>query len=219
MISLSSRRLLLSASSNSAQHMQLPTIRPGALAQLQRLQLEFRGVQSALPPSWSNPAVLPSLVELTLMMQLEGSLPAEWAQGFQRLTRLRLVGLPVDMPIERREGATAEDFELWRETQQTSQHGSSDAVQGAARDTNQLPPEWAAGFPKLEVRRAAAASCLLVMLLPCMSCTGRMLLLLVYQTPVHSCSCLQVLQLINLGLTGSLPRSWQDGGFPSLNDL
>ena len=68
----------------------LPDIHPGALPQLQHLQIEATQFASSLPAGWSNPGVLPSLLGLTLTLQLQGGLPPVWASGFRRLVALRI---------------------------------------------------------------------------------------------------------------------------------
>ncbi|PRW45736.1 serine threonine- kinase receptor R831 [Chlorella sorokiniana] len=104
----------------------LPVIHPGALPQLLHLQIEATQFNSSLPASWSDPGVLPSLLGLSLTLNLEGGLPPSWSRGFKRLLDLRIgQGQP-----------------SWRYRSLPRPQGSS----------LRLPPEWAgsSAFPKLQ---------------------------------------------------------------------
>ena len=106
----------------------LPDIEPGALQQLQGLQIIARTL-TTLPPSWgSHPSVLPALQELSLCMYFAGPLPAAWSGGFRQLQFLTIRHLDSTTMI-------APALPLLQ--------NSSDG--GIAV----LPPDWAAGFPNL----------------------------------------------------------------------
>lgn len=104
----------------------LPDIHPGALPQLLHLEIEATELASSLPASWGDPAVLPSLLLLTLTLRMQGGLPPAWARGFRRLLSLHI----------------GQDQPSWR-------HRSLPRPQGSSL---RLPPEWAssAAFPMLK---------------------------------------------------------------------
>jgi len=138
-------------------------------------------MSSTLPASWgADPAVLPALQELTVQLHVEGGLPPEWARGFTRLTNLDMERLPEGLIEATPRGVTSSQLIASRKEDARPARQAGPAQQGAAQHGTAppLPPEWASGFPRLEI-----------------------------------------LTLSNLGLTGSLPQSWQLDGFPSLTGL
>lgn len=153
----------------------LPDIPPGALPELQTLFLEFRELRTTLPTSWGAfPGTLPQLQQLTLLVQIEGPLPPEWAAGFCQLTRLVLTSVPPGL-----NATSAALHPAYMPLGEAILHAAASPASaprvGAA---GCLPPQWAAGFNKL-----------------------------------------QMLHISNMELTGPLPASWLNEGFPNLSIL
>jgi len=127
----------------------LPDIPPGALPALERLEFEFYGMASTLPPSWgADPAVLPALQDLSVQLPIEKGLPEEWAAGFRQLTGLAISGPRATMLDDH----LSQTVSAARAAQVAAQVAASNRA-GAAGTANagyRLPPEWAAGFPALE---------------------------------------------------------------------
>ena len=121
----------------------LPEIQPGALPRLEELHIEFNELRSTLPASWgSSPDVLPSLQQLSLVAQVEGELPREWAGGFKRLANMAIVRMP--------DGATQILGEVFLQAAVAAQRDKAASTQVAEQGTRlQLPAEWATGFPTL----------------------------------------------------------------------
>lgn len=185
------------------------------------------GLSSPLPPSWGvSPEVLPALKILLMTLDVEGQLPPEWARGFKQLEQvgtvlpsgtsllhislrapqygccvlqhlLQLVlgsrCLPEEddkRPTCPRAGKSSLESAAGRliasgnlvsgsklPEPRKGPPGQVAAALSAPR--RRLPPEWAAGFPRL--RR---------------------------------------LSLLNVGLTGTIPASWQNSSaFPELDLL
>jgi len=128
-----------------------------------------------LPPSWgARPEVLPALQDLSLS-SVSTHLPAAWARGFQQLKQLSLVGMLEGVPLEEAQrftchtrgnttapAATAAALlgaAAARTAATLSAGGQQPAAATSGQDPHtalqpgrrQLPGEWAAGFPALEV--------------------------------------------------------------------
>ena len=109
----------------------LPDIQPGALQQLQDLQVTARTL-TTLPSSWgSHPSVLPALQDLRLQIHFAGPLPAAWSGGFRQL-----------------------QFLIIRQLDSMDRHTTIAPAAPALKDfmsggTRVLPSDWAAGFPNL----------------------------------------------------------------------
>lgn len=135
----------------------LPDILPGALPRLTSLYLGFPGLRSTLPAAWgSDPAILPALQALQVLVQVEGGLPAAWGTGFPQLQGLIILNFPPNSsladlhgPDEQALDALIKDHGV-RDDASTRQAGRSSFV--ARADARRLPAEWAAAgrFSKLE---------------------------------------------------------------------
>ena len=110
----------------------LPDIQPGTLQRLKNIQITSATL-TTLPASWGgDPAVLPALQVLSLVMHFTGPLPAAWSRGFRQLRSLTIVEFGVLV-----EGHAMDSVA----TAAKKSEGS------AAKRV--LPPDWAAGFPHL----------------------------------------------------------------------
>ena len=109
----------------------LPDIQPGALQRLKDIQL-MSPTLTALPPSWGgDPAVLPALQVMSLVMHFMGPLPAAWSRGFRELRSL-----------------TVGEFGFVEQHILDSIATATKTSEGSAAK-RVLPPDWAAGFPRL----------------------------------------------------------------------
>lgn len=109
---------------------QLPDVHPGALPRLQELiiQLTSQREPLVLPASWgAAPNVFPALRRLTLEAEIALPLPA-WARGFTQLETLTIAGGTIG---------------------QVAGTSAAVVVPAAAAPANELPVEWARGFPRL----------------------------------------------------------------------
>ena len=117
----------------------LPGIEPVALPRLALLAITIDVMAATLPPGWgASREVLPALQKLELQFPFSGQLPADWASGFAQLTELTIAG------------RKSSDLSI----QWAAEAGGSASSGGATAYSRQaapvhLPPDWAAGFPKL----------------------------------------------------------------------
>ena len=87
---------------------------------------------STLPASWGgDPAVLPALQVMSMVMHFTGPIPAAWSRGFRQLHSLNIREL----------GSTkGQAMDSNAPVAKTSEGSAAKRV---------LPPDWAAGFPRL----------------------------------------------------------------------
>ena len=106
---------------------------------------------TTLPASWgSSQDVLPTLRELTLVMQVLGQLPTEWCNGFHRLTSLIIIGKTSSSSqssaaVAAPDSGTGTAHAVSPPSPVTAHLRSDNAYQRC------LPAQWATGFPELIV--------------------------------------------------------------------
>ena len=121
----------------------LPDVHPGALPQLQKLEIHFERVQGTLPASWGRPDVLPQLRQLMLGARFDGPLPAEWQRGLRVLEELAIAGGARNNTCTWKYAPKSGREEPWQRP--------AWAAAAASRVTGRsLPAQWASGFPNLK---------------------------------------------------------------------